>query len=87
MHTVFTTWCTGCGLCVPVCPTDCIALPVSTQPQPSAADNVVRYVRRTARLDGRHTLRRVPALIEVDAEQERLRAAVLAAVARKRGAP
>lgn len=85
MHTIFTAWCTGCGLCVPVCPTDCIALPVTTVPPPDAADNRMRHARRSARLDDRHTLRRAPALIEVEAEQANLRAAVLAAVARKRG--
>ncbi len=87
MHSVFTAWCTGCGLCVPVCPTDCIALPETTQALPSAADNLARHERRTARLDGRHTVRRAPLLIEVESEAERLRAAVLAAVARKHGAP
>jgi electron transport complex protein RnfB len=87
MHTVFSAWCTGCGLCVPACPTDCITLPVTTQSPPSAADNLRRHARRTTRLAGRYTLRRAPALVEVEAEQERLRAAVLAAVARKRGAP
>ncbi len=87
MHTVFTAWCTGCELCVPVCPTDCIVLPAATQSLPSIDDNRARHERRMARLDGRHTLRRVPALIEVESEAQRLRAAVLAAVARKRDVP
>jgi electron transport complex protein RnfB len=26
MHTVIEPWCTGCELCVPVCPVDCISL-------------------------------------------------------------
>jgi electron transport complex protein RnfB len=30
MHTVIEPWCTGCELCIPVCPVDCIALaPIS----------------------------------------------------------
>ena len=87
MHTVFSAWCTGCGLCVPVCPTECITLPASQQAMPSPSDNVARNARHIARLDDRHTLRRAPALIEFEAEASRLRAAVLAAVARKQGAP
>ena len=73
MHTVFSAWCTGCGLCVPVCPTDCIALPLATTALPDAADNSARHGRRSARLAGRHTLRRAPALIEVEAEQAELK--------------
>lgn len=87
MHTVFTAWCTGCELCVPACPTDCIVMPAATQPLPEVDDNRARHARRLARLDGRHTLRRAPALIEVESETQRLRAMVLAAVARKRGTP
>jgi electron transport complex protein RnfB len=26
MHTVIEPWCTGCELCIPVCPVDCIQL-------------------------------------------------------------
>jgi electron transport complex protein RnfB len=26
MHTVIEPWCTGCELCIPVCPVDCISL-------------------------------------------------------------
>jgi len=26
MHTVIASWCTGCELCLPPCPVDCIAL-------------------------------------------------------------
>lgn len=87
MHTVFARWCTGCGLCVPVCPTDCIELPDSSAPPPTAADNRLRHSQHKARLEARHQLRRVPVLIEVESEAERRRAAVLAAVARKRGRP
>lgn len=87
MHTVFTACCTGCELCVPVCPTDCIVMPVSRQPLPGADDNRIRHERRVARLSERHTLRRAPALIDLESERQRLRAAVLAAVSRKRGAP
>lgn len=85
MHTVYAAWCTGCALCVPVCPTDCIALPVRSDVAPGAADNRARHERRVARLDGRHALRRAPALVEVESRTEDLRAAVQAAVARKRG--
>lgn len=87
MHTVFTLWCTGCELCVPVCPTDCIEMPAAERPLPDAEHNRVRYAARLARLDGRHTARRVPALVEVEAEPDGLRATILAAVARKRGVP
>ena len=87
MHTVFSAWCTGCALCVPVCPTDCISLPVRSDAPPTADDNRARHERRAARLDGRHALRRAPALVEVESQAAQLRAAIAAAVARKRGAP
>jgi len=33
MHTVIAHWCTGCELCLPPCPVDCIALvPVASLP-------------------------------------------------------
>jgi electron transport complex protein RnfB len=35
MHTVIDTWCTGCALCLPSCPVDCIRL--SALPDPVAA--------------------------------------------------
>ncbi len=85
MHTIYNAWCTGCELCVPVCPTDCITLPLRSDAAPSADDNRARHARRAARLDGRHELRRAPALVEVGSPAEDLRAAVLAAVTRKRG--
>jgi electron transport complex protein RnfB len=35
MHTVIADWCTGCELCIPPCPVDCIALvPVARLPDP-----------------------------------------------------
>ena len=84
MHTVFAAWCTGCALCVPVCPTDCIEMPASQLPAPSARDNLARYERRSARLAGRQAVRRAPQLVALEAASERLQAAILAAVARKR---
>lgn len=84
MHTVYSAWCTGCELCVPVCPTDCIALPLRSDAAPRAEDNRARHARRAARLDGRHELRRAPVLVELGSPAEDLRAAVLAAVTRKR---
>jgi electron transport complex protein RnfB len=46
MHTVIAAQCTGCELCVPPCPVDCIVL----EPAPwSVAERALRAPRRAAR--------------------------------------
>ena len=58
MHTVLEAWCTGCELCLPVCPVDCIKTEdVDTAKSgwaawsaPQAAQALLRYTRRQARL-------------------------------------
>jgi electron transport complex protein RnfB len=49
MHTVLASWCTGCELCLPPCPVDCIALvPVTTLPEADLSR--ARFDFRNARL-------------------------------------
>ena len=58
MHTVIEPYCTGCELCIPVCPVDCIALePVDAKltgwqawSQELANISRARYEAKTARL-------------------------------------
>jgi electron transport complex protein RnfB len=59
MHTVIEPYCTGCELCVPVCPVDCILLENVTGEatgwdawsDPQAALALTRYEQRKARLE------------------------------------
>ena len=49
MHTVIASWCTGCELCLPPCPVDCIALlPVAALPDPDLSRE--RHDARALRL-------------------------------------
>jgi len=93
LHGIVGQWCTGCALCLPVCPTDCIAL----YPHPAPAQDTIARRRRAAEARARHAelcRRREERSAEVlartsyiDAETRtavELRAAVLAAVARRR---
>jgi electron transport complex protein RnfB len=54
MHTVLVERCTGCELCLPPCPVDCIELKAGPQP---AADqpalNRMRFEAHTTRLQNR----------------------------------
>jgi electron transport complex protein RnfB len=54
MHTVMADHCTGCELCVPACPVDCIVLepmPLAQVEDPSHADTSrAHFQRREARL-------------------------------------
>jgi electron transport complex protein RnfB len=50
MHTVIAQWCTGCELCVPPCPVDCIAFE-ETQALPDAGLSRERYQFRAFRLE------------------------------------
>lgn len=88
MHTVVTAWCSGCDRCAPVCPTDCIAMEPLADPAPAARATLAeqRAARRDARL-ARGAAGRATPLLEVStASAGELRAAVLAAVARRRAA-
>ena len=49
MHTVIASWCTGCELCLPPCPVDCIVL-IPVPALPPADLSRERYVRRAVRL-------------------------------------
>ena len=50
MHTVIASWCTGCELCLPPCPVDCIELvAVAALPEPDLSRD--RHERRAARLE------------------------------------
>ena len=50
MHTVIAGWCTGCELCIPPCPVDCISLvPVAKLPDPDLSRS--RHAFRAFRLD------------------------------------
>jgi electron transport complex protein RnfB len=46
MHTVLAAACTGCELCLPPCPVDCITLHTAEQPQDCNRDGLYRFVRR-----------------------------------------
>jgi electron transport complex protein RnfB len=49
MHTVIAAWCTGCELCLPPCPVDCISLaPVASLPDPDLSRE--RHALRALRL-------------------------------------
>ena len=61
MHTVIQSHCTGCELCLPVCPTDCIQMQVNPEIAGAKSDwpgytpdditlAKVRYEQRQARL-------------------------------------
>jgi electron transport complex protein RnfB len=92
MHTIITELCTGCELCLPPCPVDCIAM------VPAAAAEAVwdegradsareRYERRRMRLGRRQAERAVRAAARAGrnlASPQAKRAAVQAALARAR---
>ena len=91
LHTVLADDCTGCGLCVPPCPVDCIALvPVSAHGErwrDYRNDEIRRWralserqLQRIAR--DKTTAARQPDIKE--AERQRIRAEIAAAVARSR---
>jgi electron transport complex protein RnfB len=95
MHTVLVDECNGCGLCLPPCPVDCIALlPVSVTPDPGSLwpeytrAETERWRTRTRarvmRLAGRKTKRPRVAPVADPNERERMRAEIRAAVERVR---
>ena len=49
MHTVIASWCTGCELCIPPCPVDCIAM-ASTAALPDADLSRRRHDEHGARI-------------------------------------
>jgi len=61
MHTVIADDCTGCELCVPACPVDCIVLelmPPAQRDDPAHTDAArIHFQRREARLAREHTAR------------------------------
>jgi electron transport complex protein RnfB len=50
MHTVIASWCTGCELCVPPCPVDCIAFEEAVA-LPAAEASRERFHFRAFRLE------------------------------------
>jgi electron transport complex protein RnfB len=82
MHTVLTELCTGCELCLPPCPVDCIAMAPATGAdavwdEARAAAARDREARRRARLGRRR------ALASPQAKQAAVAAALLRARARR----
>jgi electron transport complex protein RnfB len=49
MHTVIASWCTGCELCLPPCPVDCIEL-APVEALPAAGLSRERHEARGRRL-------------------------------------
>jgi len=87
MHAVLPSLCSGCELCVPPCPVDCIAI-VSAQREWTAQDASAareRHAARNARLARRERIaNRKAAAVPQDAQRDKRRAAVAAALARAR---
>jgi Na+-translocating ferredoxin:NAD+ oxidoreductase subunit B len=85
MHTVVADRCTGCELCLPPCPVDCIAMiPAARLWSAADADRARRnFIARDARL-GTGVRNRVQQPSSADADRQRRRAAVDAALARAR---
>ena len=50
MHTVVASWCTGCELCIPPCPVDCISL-APVEGLPAADLSRDRHQARATRLE------------------------------------
>jgi electron transport complex protein RnfB len=77
MHTVITADCTGCELCLPPCPVDCITLAPTGAPRNHAAQKSMAararelHTARTRRLDSRNRARRNPAVETVIADAGR----------------
>ena len=78
MHTVVAPWCTGCRLCLPPCPVDCISLPAPREPWTAALARAAgQRVRRRQLTRSRRFAARAP--------DPRWRRAILpAAIERKR---
>jgi electron transport complex protein RnfB len=87
MHAVISDLCTGCELCVPACPVDCITLdpmPLVQADDRHHADAArSRFVRREARLGRERAARDVQlATTKTDVAAPTARNAVLEALAR-----
>jgi electron transport complex protein RnfB len=80
MHTVIAAECTGCALCIPPCPVDCISMAetgenaTSEERRRRAQHFRAQHVARTARLDHERTERR--AAPRENAAERRKRATV-----------
>jgi electron transport complex protein RnfB len=87
MHAVLPSLCSGCELCVPPCPVDCIAI-VSAQREWTAQDASAareRHAARDARVARRERIaNRKAAAVPQDAQRDKRRAAVAAALVRAR---
>jgi len=84
MHTVLASHCTGCGLCLPPCPVDCIAMiAVAHDWTREDADRArARYQARNARLARDEASSRSKA--RGDRQRAARQAAIAAAFARAR---
>jgi electron transport complex protein RnfB len=91
MHTVLAERCTGCELCVPPCPVDCIALVPLARPWTRSDASRARdhFAAHVARLERKAAITRSEAATRASASGDevavaRRRAAVAAALARAR---
>ncbi|MBU2408775.1 MAG: RnfABCDGE type electron transport complex subunit B, partial [Gammaproteobacteria bacterium] len=92
MHTVIDVHCTGCELCIPVCPVDCISLDTATPgrsgwdawSQAQADDARARYAIHAARAKVNPPDEVAPDDAAAEGLAERKRSIVEAALARAR---
>ena len=89
MHTVIADECTGCELCVPPCPVDCIRIeerketPTDEAKRAAAARARRRFAARNARLAAEREAREARLIASREAAaEERKRATIRKAIAR-----
>ena len=95
MHTVLVDECTGCDLCIPPCPVDCITMvlaPDDGRSPPARADHYRgRYVARNARLEREASERAAELAAKkvalADTRVSAVQAAILRVRAKKSGTP
>jgi len=96
MHTVIEAHCTGCELCIPVCPVDCISLEVATPGRSgwqAWSQTQADHARSRYEAHGRRRKKPEPSVVkppegssETTGPADRKRAIVEAALARARAA-